>query len=440
MLCALMFSTASAADAPSNPALDAAERILKEAKSLKEFLEDSVLQRWYFQAMREYLGYTAISEQAFQLRIDKLRELLPLIPELDERLWKVEPTGELFDVKSESKSYARSTNMKALAKFYERWADQYLIEATPLAHHFARKDALASDYLSTKDDLVPEIEGMIQQHESAVADLPQFYKNRANKKFYSDLRQSKKYQELRSFLMRRFLVEEAQRDLFRVDNPDALLGVISSWREDPSRIAPSLLSPGQRILSLLRDEIPSVTSLLSTEVDGTRLFPPAFQKRNDGKIQNAQKNGDMHWVSRPVPRRFHAIFSPCIHKECVMNNSERWLVPAISGSRFWYTENNGQVSGSAQLVPVDLDGKTYFSLDLSSPDFSRTVNLAGNLGQTRSSIFSRWLTFAQKSLPTSHAGILVGESTQGDNGLSLRNAIHPSSAYRYEKLPKTYRD
>lgn len=169
---------------------------------------------------------------------------------------------------------------------------------------------------------------------------PKSATERANKKFFGDLKNSREYRELRSYLMRRFLTSEAMTDLFRLTEADAILGEFETWRSDPSRIAPYALEPNQKILSLLRDEIPPVSRLLQAKetVPGlgeVLIFPPTLLKRNDGKTQNAEKNVEMHWIARPVPRRFHAILFPCINGECVRDTPDRWLTPALQNTRFW---------------------------------------------------------------------------------------------------------
>lgn len=439
--CALILLT-SAIGAPSD--LIDAERILSEAGSLAEFLGNSELQDRYRVAMQRYLPH-AFSDNEFQARMDFLRELLPTTPELEDRLWTIAPTGEPFQLKSESVTYAKDVNSEALQRYSRDWAKQYLIESTPYvaAVRFrpAQGNMLGGSVLGFNAyklaiEVRIKLDGLVQVHEEAKAKLTsKAAKTNADKKFYSELRASKDYRQLRSYILRRFLVSETQEDLFRLTNADAVLNEIQAWRHDPALLMPYMSFEGSRILSLLRDEIPTISNLLQAESEGEKLFTPKLQVRSDGKTVHATKSGDMIWISRPVPRKLHAIFSPCVQHECVSHSPERWLVPAISGARFWYTEKNGEVTGSAQLIPVRVGDKTYASLDLSSPDFGLQVHLpaADSKGTVATTIFSRWLAFAQRSLPSEWSGLTSGSSTSGDNGLSLRTAIHPSSAYKNGK-------
>lgn len=424
----LILSTSAVAD-PRD--LDEAERILSEAGSLGEFLSNPVLQDRYRVAMQRYLHPRSFSDEEFQARMDFLRKILSVAPELETRLWTVDSSGESFQLDSESTTFAKEVNTLALTRYHWSWRQRYLVEATPYAVK-SREQLFPIGVYANKARSV--LDAAIQDHQNKVAKLTsKTAKINADKKFYAEFRDRKDYRELRSFIMRRFLSQETQQDLFRMVDADAMLKELQSWRDDPVQLAPDILFPGSPILRLLRDEIPTVAQLLGAESEGEKLFTPKLLERMDGKKTHASKSGTLHWVSRPVPRRLHAIFSPCIHRECVSQSPERWLVPAMSGSRFWYIERNGEVTGSGQLVPIVFKsdpGKTYASLDLSSPDFALEVLVSGNnSGLVKTSIFNRWLAFAQKSLPNDWAGIVVGSSTEGDNGLSLRNAIHPSGAY-----------
>lgn len=126
-LCALMFST-SAVSAPQD--LEEAERILQECPSLKAFLENAELQQRYSEAIRRYLGPKVFPGE-FDQRINYLKRLLPTVPELEQRLWAPDTTGVPFELRSQAKTYARDIAGLALKEFFERWKDDYLIEATP---------------------------------------------------------------------------------------------------------------------------------------------------------------------------------------------------------------------------------------------------------------------------------------------------------------------
>lgn len=105
-----MFST-SGYGAPSD--LDEAERILTEAATLSEFLENPELQRRYYESIRAYLGPKRDIRSSFQNRIDTLRQILPTIPKLEERLWRRNPPEEPFELESQAISYARGVDVEA---------------------------------------------------------------------------------------------------------------------------------------------------------------------------------------------------------------------------------------------------------------------------------------------------------------------------------------
>lgn len=142
------------------------------------------------------------------------------------------------------------------------------------------------------------------------------------------------------------------------------------------------------------------------------------------------KNGSLSLVS--MPRRFHGVFAPIRHTECVRDLCAKWGVSLIRDAQYYFTEtNNGKMSGYIQILPgKDDSGRMFGAVEVMTPSSSgEVVELDKEAVRlAKKATFDLITDGLYDRMPTDWKGLVISNGTQSNNA-SGKSAVYSSTSY-----------
>lgn len=407
-----------AAGASSLAELDA---ILTEAGSLREFLSPrrAKLRDRYYEALKKYYGDSAISSSDYQTVISQLTKMDSKIPGLGERLWETTGLGEKFSISVDSPSYGRHVNGSKWKDHFEAWRLSQLKKA---GRYYQLPVELRS--LKLLDD-AKWLTGEMAQHAQRMAQLPRRERAKQSAEFYSKLKKTTRFRDASSYVLHRYLQSEAIQDQFLSRDADLVLNLLRSLDNDPAQLLEDYPSDFPKAwLSLLKPQILKVSDLLADH----SLFPQTFTKTRSGKLIPVSKTGVVDYDFVPFPRRFHGVWKGFPIGECVAGKCLRFGTVAIAGTQLYSVERSGRSRGFVQVVPGEMNGKIYGSVDFGAAPLARKVVGEADSASSAKTIYERALPELAQRLPPTWNGLVVGED-RAINNAGVIPVVHASPTY-----------
>jgi|GEM_PF-6640907 len=412
-----------AADPPprfaSETSFEKLDEILQKAGSVQKFLASPALQTEYFNYLHPMVSVTtALHRDAFDGVLQQLSKVLKTDPSLAKRLWETEGLGAPLSIQSEGRNFGRDLNEKAWQTHYQQTLGRLKSDGGPVKNRSQAYDILEE---AAQGFDIGFGEADTQKGRVAIA------------KRLEALKKTARFTQAAAFIV----AEELQQSVPK--NPkgaDELLNILETLKKNPEELVRdrggSVLSSNLVIRNLLRERVPSTSSLLANQT----MFPPSKRATMRGKTINVQTAAPFSkYELRPPPRRFHGIMKgyfggrECIGGTmCMYTVPARWGNIAMEDSKLWFVYRDGLPTGYVQAVPVESTSPkgTYATLDLKSDDlFNPFISKTKEGEVVNETVLGPVLRHLQNSKPKTWKGFVLGHT----GSISATSSHHENPAY-----------
>jgi hypothetical protein len=333
---------------------------------------------------------------SFDAMLAQIRELLPEVPLLRERLWKpVTKSLPTFSLRCDFPSYGRGFDLK---KFME-----YL----PSLFGDLKGSKVSAELIRSK---VSEIDKGVQRFEY---ELQTGKASESRGEFYSRLRAKPEVQQTLYLILKTSLTGSSMRTVFERGHPDEVLDHFVQLRNNPT----ALLGDCGVVFfdrgfwtSLIRPALPTLSQLLRM----LDVFPIQTRSTRSGKQMNRENFRSREYHFKPVTRGLHSIWRGIPFNDCVGGNRDyldqlmptRWACSALEEVIYHDVIFEGKIVGYCMLVPFEHGGARYASIDTQWPPLF-------NLTSKRELLFLRWLKEVRRVFPKNWNGAVVGSHPAG---------------------------
>lgn len=392
------------------------ENAISSLHGLDELLENADAQKRYFDALSLVYGSARFPRRAFDAFIRQLREILPEIPELKERLWEPrKPHSPSFAIHADVEIYGRAFEFAEFTKFLDsflREADEIPLDAKQ-AREFIRKT-------------VDETDDRIRRFEF---EYNQGTRSETRNEFYSEIKAAPATQQTVKLLLRTCLRSSTANEIYQKKDADDILLFFKQLKQGPSSVLgeSGVISFDTHFWpSLLRPALPGIAELLRH----VEAFPIKTRKTRRGKMINREKFRAETYDFIATGRKLHGIWRGITENDCVGGNSEyldqlmpeRWGCSLLDGTILYDIAQAGKIQGYLQLVPFEYEGERYASVDTQwSPFFAQSEK--GKL------LFLRCLEMIRPCLPADWKGLVVGAHPAGHAPFQME-VLHSLSCYK----------
>lgn len=383
---------------------------------LDELLENAEAQKRYFDALSLVYGSSRFPRRSFDALIRQLREILPDIPELKERLWEPrKPHSPSFAIHADVEIYGRAFDLAEFTKFLDsflREADEIPLDSKQ-AREFIRKT-------------VDETDDRIRRFE---IEYNQGTRSETRNEFYSGIKAAPATQQTVKLLLRTCLRGSTATEIYQKQDADDILRFFKDLKQGPSSVLgeSGVISFDTHFWpSLLRPALPAIAELLRH----LEAFPIKTRKTRRGKMINQEKFRAETYDFIATGRKLHGIWRGITENDCVGGNSEyldqlmpeRWGCSLLDGTILYDIAQGGKIQGYLQLVPFEYEGERYASVDTQwSPFFAQSEK--GKL------LFLRCLEMIRPCLPADWKGLVVGAHPAGHAPFQME-VLHSLSCYK----------
>lgn len=419
-----LFLTSLTARAQSLAELD---RIVSEARDLKDFLSEKneTLRSRYLSALQAYYRDARLDDSVFLLMMDQLKALDKNIPGFGKRIWETTNLGEPFSISIESPTYGRKLNPVTWDAYLKKWNIENLVQSG--AYYLIPDTELRERKLRTTAE---DLERQISVHEQSLASLGLGRRQAAEKntEFFRRLKSTPDFKSAAAYVLHRYVNSEQMRDRLQSGNADQILSFFRELDEAPGlllRDKPADFPTAW--LSLLKPQIPKLKDLLAMP----KVFPQEHRTTREGKQVPVSKMGVVTYDFVPIPRRIHGIWKGIPLGECIGKECRRLATIAIEGSQLSMVETAGRPDGYIQMVPGQIRGKTYGSLDIGAPALSKRILPSPEAATgAATSLYEAWLEQIYPRLPRDWAGLVVGKDLAINNAQVIPTIHNSPSFYR----------
>ena len=469
------------------------------AKALEYFLKNEELKKEYFEVAKDYFGDN-FTQEKFDAFIVQLKSETKRLKGLSDRLMEDTKLGKPFFIDAGIETSGLQLDSDKWNTFLNETAQDLRGDAKPFLDVLEDDEKLQSkideillninskdeEYLKLKTNGIQDkteaidifeeyIKGLQngKQKEFALKDLEK-YKNlpdnhltkkhrfnmnklfkRVNKIKKMEILKSvfnvnKELKSLLSFHNYKLLTENSHLlDGLNSGSADTVLKSLEDLKSRNFELSEQFKNGGALFKDLVLDEMPN--KLLNPKrpkiVVGksTNFFSVLTRKTIRGKIVPVGSASSLYEF-RPIPRRFHGIFKGVTISECVGGGNcrtlhpERWGTVAIPETRIHYVENRGKFSGATQMMPGNVNGKVYGSLDNIFPKMGQLVDYKLPDGKiVKVPFFELWLKKINEKniVPSNWDGLIMSSSLAADNAHSKKVMMKSYSYSIGEEVGKT---
>ncbi|MGZ3693919.1 MAG: hypothetical protein ACXWQO_06935 [Bdellovibrionota bacterium] len=389
------------------------ERVLSDASTLCDFLENGKLQEEYFQVLGRYYGRKKLHRESYSKILEQLGELNRVLPNLANALWR-QPTAPMkFEIENRCPTSGRALNT-TLWRLYRAEFVNSLREGAGIASAEVRDFTVQEALLAL---CTGEINSRILKHQENAKSLKLKRKEEVTQrvKLFKSFRENARFRASACFLLYRYLIDLQSNYFFELDDADLVIDFFRQLQQNPS----SVLGPEKRArnpwTSLVKSLLPSLPELLLN----TTLFPVLMNQRANGKkvpIGSFPSSLVTSFEVRPI----HTIWSGIILRDCLggeitsLQNltARRWAISGLEGARSFLLERDGAYQGAVRLIPmVGPSGRKIYSFAPAAPIFTSMIITGTEL--KKKTLVEEWLCQFAK-----HSGngipVAVSESRASD--------------------------
>jgi hypothetical protein len=423
-----IFSTRSVlwAEEEERITLEDLDRIVSQAKDIKEFLESKKIQDEYYEGLKNYFGEDRFPRESYDAIVEQLKSTQEKFPEIAERVWDTSSMGKTFQINLTLKSSGLKLKKEAFARWLEAWKKKL-------------SDVAASDVPLDLNNSAEAIATEIAAHYSEVASLPKAMRMQRSGEFIDSILKRPDFVRVASAALLERVSQESTNDLLGAGDADLVLMTMDSIKKSTDFTVSGRLVP-KELQSLIGRFVPSMTVPKLEIVEGkpaeTDLFVTETMQTRRRRVIPVGKGSVVTFELRTPIRRIHGLWkgipiNECVAGSCASKDSitpERWATILLEGAQFYHIERLTRVGrsyeGFVQLIPGIIGNKTYGSVDFGAPLFGKKIVARdGRIGI----FYDLWLEEFTKQIPPEWSGIVVSESNAVNNsGVLPRIRNRPS--------------
>lgn len=330
--------------------------------------------------------------------VAQAESLIQAVPELEGRVKAVWSEGEAFELKLSEPTSGLELKRPAWQEFLSTWERQ-----------------LENGAASVLNITSPERDNFVRTTSNRIEKI---LASERRQGAYQELARDHDFKAIAHYLILALIRNPEVRAILTDTGSDSLNRFLLNLRQ---RLAEKLSGgevPGELEnwivkISVPRLEIPPLTVREGHPAE-TELFRAATYVTRAGELAPlGRKSIDLQIT--PVRDRSFAMFKGVYSEDCVGGRCasfrsltpERWATALIDGSYFYKVEQQGRYIGFVQIVPVEIRGKIYGSLEVGLSDYPE--------------ILPALLQELENQIPKSWRGLVIGESEAMSRAVMLRS-------------------
>ena len=424
------------AAAPSTMTLEKLDSIVAQARDLEDFLGQPKIVGSYGLALEDYFDPSHskkhFSQERYHLILDQLREILPKVPGLAQRLWETNVLGAAFSIDNEESLRGISLNPIIWSVRLQDWNYKLGVIEQDFQSKTHLNKYIPADWGAVLNRI--EDEHKVFEKNLALQNLSIRNTHLARGQFLAKQKDALEVIHIASFLLQAYLHDDEfwkmSTDQEEVMDPNVLLSKLEDLKKDPDQLIDVLVESGHYDGNLPR---PKALKALLADL----ILNPAELRKNARIFPMVELSGapvgTYNFV--PPPRRLHGIWKSTLIYDCLAGDCprsltpQRWASVAIKDSQLHFVQLNGKYLGFTQVVPGKVK-KIYGSYELGAPVLGKEVVQFRNGMRIKKTMFEFALVEQLARIPSEWSGLVMGEVPYFGNN-EARDVAYKSSAFLF---------